>query len=452
MNGTEALAATVGDADEDLAADKVYGLRFIKRLRPLLERLHPVGAERDKAGNRKLFYDNYVLLVVFYMLNPLISSMRGLQRTLGLDKVAKAIGLERFSLGSFSEAPAIFEPKRLLEVIGELSAEARQMIARQGPRSVAQLDIEKAITLVDGTVLSGLPGLARAAGYDTRYIRSRDGRDHHGWRLHTQIEVLRLPEPGDLRPNVVPVRIDVTGANKAGENSEIAVLGRTLEGGRTYVTDGGFADYDLFDGIVDAGSDYVSRIREDSVFDVLEERQVSAAAKEAGVLRDAIVKPRPGKGGKHRRPVRIIEVRVPPRPVRSRKAPGVRKSGSRISDRLMIATNLLELPAELVALIYKCRYTVETFFCIMKSLLGMRHLLSQREDGVEIQTYCAVIAMLMVSLTSGRRPDRATVEILGFYMMGVASEEEVIAHLNRPDNRGIKLRVKAELWEKLLGV
>jgi hypothetical protein len=452
MNGTEALAATVGGTDQDLTADQVYGLKFIKRLRPLLERLHGVGTERDKSGNRELFYDHYVLLVVFYMLNPLIRSMRGLQRTLGLDKVAKAIGIKRFSLGSFSEAPAIFEPKRLLEVIGELSAEARQMIARQGPRSVAQLELKNAITLVDGSILNALPSLARAAGYDTRYLRSRDGRDHHGWRLHTQIEILRLPDPDDLRANVVPVRIDVTGANKAGENSEIAVLGRTLQGDRTYVMDGGYADHDLFDQIVQAGSDYVCRIREDSIFEVLKEREVSAVAREAGVLRDALIQPRPGKGGKHRHPVRIIEVRVPPRRVRSRKAPGVHKSGYRISDRLMIATNLMDLSAELVALIYQCRYTVETFFRIFKSLLGMRHLLSQRADGVEIQTYCAVIATLLVSLTSGRKPDRATVEIVGFYMMGVASEQEVIAHLNRPDNRGVKTRAKDELREKLLGV
>ncbi len=39
---------------------------------------------------------------------------------------------------------------------------------------------------------------------------------------------------------------------------------------------------------------------------------------------------------------------------------------------------LLDLPAELVALIYQHRYTVELFFRILKHLLGMRHLLNQR--------------------------------------------------------------------------
>ena len=40
-------------------------------------------------------------------------------------------------------------------------------------------------------------------------------------------------------------------------------------------------------------------------------------------------------------------------------------------------------------------------------------------------------------------------EVLAFYFMGVASEAEVLAHLNRPDNTGVKLRAKEEVWKKL---
>ena len=63
--------------------------------------------------------------------------------------------------------------------------------------------------------------------------------------------------------------------------------------------------------------------------------------------------------------------------------------------------------------------------------------------------YCAVIACLLMNLWTGRRPDKRTFEMLAFYFLGVASEQEVIDHLNRPDNRGAKLRVKEELWKKL---
>ena len=77
---------------------------------------------------------------------------------------------------------------------------------------------------------------------------------------------------------------------------------------------------------------------------------------------------------------------------------------------------------------------------VLEHLLGMRHLLSQRRNGVEIQTYLAVIACLVIGLQTGRKPDRRTVETLGWYLLGLATERDVIDHLNKPDMRGSKLR------------
>ena len=217
-----------------------------------------------------------------------------------------------------------------------------------------------------------------------------------------------------------------------------------MEAGRCYVTDTAYADYGLFDAIAAVGSSYVCRIREDSVFEVLEERELSHEALAAGVVRDVLV--RPGtKGGE---PVRYIELQVTPRPVKTRKRQQYHKS-TRRSDRLLIATNLLSLPAELVALIYSKRYSVELFFRFFKGMLGMRHLLSQRVEGVEIQTYCAVIACLLISLETGKKPNKRMVEMLGFYLMGLATEQDVMDFLNKPDNTGVKLRAKDELWKKL---
>src|SRR4051812_43373979 len=73
-------------------------------------------AARDRAGNRALFFDDYCALVTLYLMNPLIGSMRALQHVAALPNVARKLGVRRFSLGSFSEAPAAFEPARLLAV------------------------------------------------------------------------------------------------------------------------------------------------------------------------------------------------------------------------------------------------------------------------------------------------------------------------------------------------
>ena len=96
---------------------------------------------------------------------------------------------------------------------------------------------------------------------------------------------------------------------------------------------------------------------------------------------------------------------------------------------LLLATDRIDLDAELVALGYKFRWTVELFFRWFKCILGCRHLLSDSQNGVEIQVYLAIIASLLISLWTGRKPTKATFEMIRFYFIGWASEEELLKHL-----------------------
>ena len=56
---------------------------------------------------------------------------------------------------------------------------------------------------------------------------------------------------------------------------------------------------------------------------------------------------------------------------------------------------------------------------------------------------------MLINLWTGKRPTLRTVEMLAWYLVGVATEQEVLNHLNRPDNTGVKLAAKAALWKKL---
>ena len=49
----------------------VGGMKMLQKLLPLLDRLHDVGCERDKAGNRKLHFDQHCLLILLYLFNPM---------------------------------------------------------------------------------------------------------------------------------------------------------------------------------------------------------------------------------------------------------------------------------------------------------------------------------------------------------------------------------------------
>jgi Transposase DDE domain len=414
------------------------GLKHLQRLLPLFARLHEVGCQRDSASNRTLHFDQYCTLVMLYLFNPLIDSVRCLQHASGLPR-AKKLGLKRFSLGSFSEAPGVFGADGLKGIIAELAADARPLA--QNPKLA---DLKHALTLADGTILEALPRLARAACAETRVRKLRDGRELHAFELHTQL---------DLR-TFQPVRIERTGACNAGELRESAVLGHSLESGRCYVADAAYSTHELLKGIIDKGSSFVMRVREDCGHNVIEERALTPEARKAGITRDVLVTL--GKTEPMEHPVRLITVEVPAHLRRTRTASrphggatGKAYKGHRVCNRLWIVTSLTDLPADLVALIYRQRYSVELFFRFFKHLLGMRHLLSRRPVGVDIQVHCAVIACLLINLQTGRKPDKRMMETIGWYLMGLMDEQQALDELSKPDNRGVKLRAKAELWKKL---
>jgi IS4 transposase len=93
--------------------------------------------------------------------------------------------------------------------------------------------------------------------------------------------------------------------------------------------------------------------------------------------------------------------------------------------------NLLDVPVEVIAEIYRNRWTIELFFRFFKHVLGCRHLLSAHPKGIEIQAYCAIIACLLISLWTGSKPTLRTYEMICLYFAGWASLEELIDHIHR---------------------
>jgi len=398
-----------GRKREKITQKEITGLKYFDKLVPLLDRLHEVGCERDKAGNRELHFDQYCLLMLLAMFNPIARSMRALQQASELRKVQQKLGCLRFSLGSLSEATGVFDPDKLQEVVVEMGKHL-QPVARD-PRLK---DLQHVVTLVDGTLLRGLPVLMQAALEDSRAAKTR-GK----CRWHTQFDLERW----------VPVRIDVTEGVGTGESDERAVLARALEKGRCYVDDRGYAKFALFNDIVKAGSSYVCRLRDNSSYKVLEERTLTSEDIEAGITLDALVELGATSKAEARpdHQVRLVAVRTTPHPKRGKTGGG--SAGPASSDRLLIATNLLDLPAWIIALLYRFRWSIEIFFRFLKHVLGCKHLFSHDERGIQIQAYCAIIACMLISLWTGRKPTQRTYEMICYYFLGVAEEDELLAHL-----------------------
>jgi hypothetical protein len=384
----------------------ITGLKYFEKLLPLFQRLHEVGCERDAAGNRDLHFDEYCCLVLLFFFNPIVDSMRALSQASELKSVQKKLGVPRASLGSFSEARQVFDPELLRPIIGELAKQARPLA-----RDPRLQDLKQLLTLVDGTLLTALPRMAEAS-----LLKRQSGSGQVKWCLHTHFDVEKY----------VPDRIDVT-PDAGGQHDERAVLERVLDRDRLYVMDRGYAKFALFNAIVKHGSSYVCRLRDNSVYEIAEERPLTDADRAVDVLSDQIV--RIGLSSKVAdrpdHPVRLVIVKVAPH-VASGKSRGVDSDGF-----LRIMTNLLDVPAEIIALLYQHRWQIEVFFRTFKHLLGCRHLLSHHPDGIKIQTYCAIIACLLINLWTGRQPTKRTHEMLCYYLMGWATEDELAAHLTK---------------------
>jgi hypothetical protein len=383
----------------EIEEQELQGLKYFKAVSGLLKKLHDVGCQRDRAGNRLLHMDQYISLLLLYMFNPLCTSLRSLQQASELQKVQKKLGVPRASLGSLSEAATVFDSQPMVEVIGELGKQLQPIAVPDKLK-----DLPGTLTAVDGTLLKALPKIAWALWIDEQ---------HKAVKNHVHFEILKG----------VPVAATLT----EGNGNEKDVLAAHLQAGRIYVLDRGYAKYELLQQIRHAPSSFVCRIRDNYVAQEIEQRAISAEGQAAHIVRDRLVH----LGGHPCQdlvePVRVIEIQCTPHPKRIHTGRG----GPEQSETLALATDLVDLEADVIALIFQYRWTIEIFFRFYKHILGCRHLLSYNRNGIELQTYTAILACMLISLWTGRKPTLRTFEMLCWYFTGMASEEELLAHIER---------------------
>jgi hypothetical protein len=390
------MAATrVQEIDER----ELQGFRYVKPMQKLLKHLHEVGTERDRAGNRKWHMDQHVALLLLFMFNPICDSLRSLQRASQLKKVQRQLGVPRVALGSLSEANRVFDAELLKGLIHELAQRLDPL-----PHDSRLGDLNAVLTLVDGTILQALPKMAWALWTDEK---------HRGLKAHVHYELL----------TGVPVGATLT----PGSGDEKQVLRERLEPGRMYVLDRGYAGYKLLQEITAAESSFVCRLKDNARLAVHEERELTPEARQAGVVRDMLVEV--GQRQATRQIMRAVRIRCQPyRKVCGRKTKYDR-SGPCQGETLLVVTDRVDLPADVIALIYQRRWQIEVFFRFFKHVLGCRHLLSHHQNGIEIQIYVAIIACLLIALWTGKKPNKATCEMVAWYLAGVATQAELDAHI-----------------------
>ncbi len=66
---------------------------------------------------------------------------------------------------------------------------------------------------------------------------------------------------------------------------------------------------------------------------------------------------------------------------------------------------------------------------MVKMMLHCNHLLSTKQNGVEIQAYMAIIACLLILIYTGSTPNKRTFEMICLYLQGWAELDELETHI-----------------------
>jgi hypothetical protein len=163
-----------------------------------------------------------------------------------------------------------------------------------------------------------------------------------------------------------------------GKTSEIKVA-RTLrfEAGTIVVIDRGYNDFEWFMELTQDGVFFVTRMKTNTVYTVVEECEVPA---NGNVLKDQIISlPALAKAGEE--------------PVLFRRIEYWNEDKSEI---LVFFTNLLHLAASTIAAIYKDRWQVELFFKALKQTVKIKTFVGTSANAVRTQVWTALIAMLVL--------------------------------------------------------
>jgi hypothetical protein len=350
-------------------------------------------------GNRKLFLDDVFVAYLLAFFNPTVRTLRTLEDFSQSKGVRKHLSIEKIARSTLSDFNKIADPERL----GVIFQALRSELSKKCKQSRLPADLQalhKQIRAVDGTFLHAAAGVAWA-------LKSRNQRsgECHRARLDFQVDIatwipdiIVVPDPGE---------------------SEADSAARQITPGTISVYDRAFMSFHLIDSFHDRDpqtgaavprAEFVIRLKKPGgnapTLVEVADCPLDADAQAAGVESDRLVRlPGLEKGKKLHVTLREVVVAGDDgKPVR-------------------LLTNLLTVPAHVVALLYKYRWQVELFFKWMKCYGHFNHLISHNRGGVLLNFYVTVIGVLLLYLHTGFRPNKYAMALLSRAVQGASLDE-----------------------------
>lgn len=386
------------------------GGKLVKLLEKQLEGLR----ESDAHGNRELYLDDVFVAYLLAFFNPTIRSLRTLEDFSQTRQAQKHLSIAKICRSTLSDFNRLADPERLQPLLQALRAQVNRKGVQTGQRDqLAQL-LRQTIA-VDGTFLPAVAEVAWA-------ILCHNQRDAHAWRARLDVhlavdtwlpELLVVPEPGQ---------------------SESSSAAAHVQPGSIYLYDRGFSGYELINAHYDRHQEtptirahFVVRYRPaGGNAPALSEAQSQALTdhdRAAGVISDTLGRFIPSNATRH--PI----VHVPLREVI------VQYESEGEVQTIRLITNLFDVSAAVIAMLYRQRWQIELFFRWLKCFGNFSHLISHSREGVLLHFYVAVIAAMLMYLHTGYRPSKYLFVLLSQVAQGAATWDEILPILRERERQ-----------------
>ncbi|WP_434978055.1 IS4 family transposase [Daejeonia sp. YH14] len=176
---------------------------------------------------------------------------------------------------------------------------------------------------------------------------------------------------------------DMVNISEAKVHDRYGLLNNVFDKGTIIVEDRGYFDFSLMMKRIKAENVFVTRIKENTVYRTLEEKELPDD-KEQDILKDEIIELYSKKAeetGIDKQKLRLVHV--------------YKEDENKVIE---IITNHLDWEARTIADLYKKRWDIELFFKAMKQNLQIKTFLGTSENAVKSQIYVALICYLLLEL------------------------------------------------------
>lgn len=379
--------------------EPITGGKYVRMLEKHVRALR----DADAHGNRQLFLDDVVIAHLLAFFNPTLRSLRTIEDFSQTRQAQRHLSVRRLCKSTLSDFHRVADPALLSPIVERLKAATVAKGLRPTPANLPEALGQ--VLAVDGSFFTVAADVAWAVAHRTNKDKTRASV-----RLDMHLDVATW----------LPQIVDVSGS----ETSEAEHAAASITPGAVHVYDRGIFSFELLERQQKAEAFFVHRLREPGPrspkFLGENARLLTSEDAAAGVLSDTLGR----MAGSQHRPAPDIRLREVV--VQSPDEPG---------GVIRLLTNLLEVEAWAIALLYRYRWQVELFFRWLKVFANFSHLISESREGVLLSFYVAVIGVLLMYLHTGAKPSKYAFSLLGLVASGASTLEEIAPILAERERR-----------------